>query len=220
MSNTIHTPFPVHSHPAQPNTRSVQRPRSGLRPDKPLSPPARTASPQPASLTTTPRAHKTESKSTRSQKQSTAKQKAVKVTVWVNPVVKAELQRIAEQERISISATGAAFLEKGIQEHVDLQYSALLEPIIKQAIRKGIRAYSNRLAFLLVRVAYASEQTRSLVTNIFHRQPGITEELFTHILDSSSKTAKRNITARTPQLATIIAELEQVFQNEGEEEMT
>ena len=83
-----------------------------------------------------------------------------------------------------------------------------------------MRSYSNRLAFLLVRVAYASEQTRSLVTNILHRQPGITDKLLTHILDSSSKTAKRNITARTPQLATIIAELEQIFQNKGEGEMT
>src|SRR5437868_13731876 len=173
MSNTNRTQFTQNSKPQQYSTANGFTSLRGVGPDKPLSPPARTASPQPASLTTTPRAHKTESKSTRSQKQSTAKQKAVKVTVWVNPVVKAELQRIAEQERISISATGAAFLEKGIQEHVDLQYSALLEPIIKQAIRKGIRAYSNRLAFLLVRVAYASEQTRSLVTNIFHRQPGI-----------------------------------------------
>ena len=123
-------------------------------------------------------------------------------------------------EGLSVSATGAAIIEKWLVQNIQTQYATLLETIIDKSIGKHMRSYSNRLAFLLVRVAYASEQTRSLVTNILHRQPGITDELLTHILDSSSKTAKRNITARTPQLATIIAELEQIFQNKGEGEMT
>jgi hypothetical protein len=89
--------------------------------------------------------------------------------------------------------------------------------VIAKAIKKEMRAYSTRLAVLLVRVAFASEQTRSLVTNILGRQPGITPEPLNTILDGSSKAAKGKITYQSPQLADIIDEVEQWF-TEGEHE--
>src|SRR5258708_11436154 len=101
------------------------------------------------------------------------KRKTVPVTLHVRKQVKAELERIAEQEGLSVSQTGGSFLEEAIRQKLHIQHAVLLQPIIEQAIRKGMRAYSNRLAFLLIRVAYAGEQTRSLVTNILHRHPGI-----------------------------------------------
>ncbi|MDQ3975224.1 MAG: hypothetical protein M3264_01730 [Thermoproteota archaeon] len=70
------------------------------------------------------------------------------------------------------------------------------------------------LAFLLVRVAFASEQTRSLATNILGRQPGMTSDNLNEILDASSEAAKDKITRRTPQLEEIIAEVERWFQKE------
>ena len=66
-----------------------------------------------------------------------------------------------------------------------------------------------RAALLLVRSMFASEQTRALTTNILGRQPGVTQEVLDHILDGSSDTAKRNITRVTPQLASLIHEIEQ-----------
>src|SRR5437016_933523 len=134
----------------QGHSANGQQPRSGVRPDKPLSPHARIASTQPASLKKEMRAHETERNRSRSQNRPTPKRKTVKLTVWVKPVVKAELQRRAEQEGLSLSATGAAFLEQALQANVDMQYSSLLQPIIEQAIRKQMRSISTRLAWLLV----------------------------------------------------------------------
>jgi hypothetical protein len=143
--------------------------------------------------------------------QSNRKRKNVQVVSWVRPVVKAELQRIADAEGLSVSSVSAAFLEQALQQNLHTQHAALLDPIIEKAIRKHMRSYSTRLAVLLVRVAFASEQTRSLVTNILGRQPGVTTTILNQILDGSSKAAKGKITYKTPQLESIIAEVEQWF---------
>jgi hypothetical protein len=145
----------------------------------------------------------------RSQNQPTIKRKTTHLTLWVKPVVKSELQRIAEQEGVSISTTGAAFLEEAIRQKLHIQHAVLLQPIIEQAIRKQMRGISTRLAWLLVRVAFDSGQTRSLVTNMLSRQPGVTQPILRHILDNSSKTAKGNITRRTPQMIELIEAVEQ-----------
>ena len=44
--------------------------------------------------------------------------------------------RLAEKEGLSLSAAGAAFLRQALQQDIDLQYSALLRPIIEDAIAK------------------------------------------------------------------------------------
>jgi len=165
------------------------------------------------------RAQRMSTTHSRLQNRPTPKRKTVKLTVWVKPVVKAELERIAEQEGLSVSATGAAFLENALQAHVDMQYGSLLQPIIEQAIRKQMRSISTRLAWLLVRVAFDSGQTRSLVTNILGRQQGVTPEVLKTILDSSSKTAKGNITRRTPQIIELIDAVEHwMVAEEGEKQ--
>jgi Trp operon repressor len=128
--------------------------------------------------------------------------------------VKAELQRIAEQEGVSVSSAGAAFLEKALQHNLHSQHTALLDLTISKAIGKHMRSYSTRLAVLLVRSIFASEQARSLVTNILSRQPGVTQPLLEHLLNSSSNTAKRNITRVTPQLKTMLTEVEQWIREE------
>ena len=81
--------------------------------------------------------------------------------------------------------------------------------MIEQAIAKQMRAYSSRIAMLLVRSMFASEQTRALTTNILGRQSGVTQPVLDHILDGTSATAKRNITRVTPQLASLLTEIEQ-----------
>lgn len=153
--------------------------------------------------------------STRSQNRPVPKRKTVHLTLWVKPVVKAELMRVAETEGLSISSTGGAFLEEAIRQKLHVQHAVLLQPIIEQAIRKQMRTISTRLAWLLVRVAFDSGQTRQLVTNILRRQPGVTPEVLNQILDSSQNAAKRNVLRRTPQIATLIAEVEKWLDEEG-----
>jgi hypothetical protein len=179
-----------------------------LRQDKGASERARLASRQPAPREYRMRSHRLSDNSLRSQNKPTPKRKTVHLTLWVKPVVKAELQRIAEREGISVSAAGGVMLGKALQTNLDMQYGALLQPIIREAITKQMRGISNRLAFLLVRVAFASEQTRSLATNILGHQPGMTAEALNEILDRSSQAAKSKITQNSPQLEDLIMQVE------------
>ena len=139
---------------------------------------------------------------------ATAKRRTVHFTTWIKPSVKAELQRIAQAEGLTVSRTGAAALEEWLARRSHIQHRGIFQPMIEQAIAKEMRAYSSRIATLLVRSMFTSEQTRALATNILGRQQGVTQPVLEHILDGTSDTAKRNITRVTPQLATLIAEIE------------
>ena len=169
---------------------------------------ARTASHQPAPVKQDVRAQQMNQQPVRSQNHGTPHQRAAKVTVWVKPGVKAELARIAEQQGLSISATGATFLEEAVRQQLHVQHAVLLQPIIEQAIRQQMQGISTRLAWLLVRVAFDAGQTRNLVTNILGRQQGVTPEMLKTILESSGKAAKGNITRKTPQLTELIETVE------------
>jgi hypothetical protein len=139
----------------------------------------------------------------------------VQVAAWVKPAIKGELQRIAEQEGLSLSQTCATLLEEAIRQKLHIQHAVLLQPIIEQAIHKQMSAYSNRHAVLLVRSLFAGEQVRSLVTNILSRQPGVTPPVLEEILNGSSTVAKRNLTRLTPQLASLITEVKKWLDEGG-----
>jgi hypothetical protein len=208
MENNVHTQSSQNSLQRRLYSAKMQQPLRGVRQDKGVPTSARIASTQPAPPEKVMRQHQMNSNNSRSQKKSSTRRKTVHLTLWVKPVVKAELERIAEQEGLSVSATGGAFLEKALQQNIDMQYHALLQPIIESAIRKQMRSYSSRLAVLLVRSSFAGEQTRSLVTNILSRQPGVNQDVLKEVLDGSSSTAKRNIKHISPQLADLIGEVE------------
>ena len=211
MVNTAHTQSEHNVFARQRHTANGQQPRSGVWQDNPTPPRARRASPQPAPRKKSMRPQAMNSNPHRSQNRPTAKRKTVHLTLWVKPVVKAELARIAESEGVSVSRAGGAFLEHALQQDIHTQHGALLDTIIDKAISKHMRSYSTRIAMLLVRVAFDAGQTRSLVTNLLGRHPGVTPKELTEILDGSSKAAKSKITRSTPQLAELIAEVEQWF---------
>jgi hypothetical protein len=188
----------------------------GLRQDKARKKSARIASHHPAPREEILRAQQLNNNTSRSQNKPTPKRKTVQLTLWVKPIVKAELTRIAGQEGLSVSAAGGAFLEKALQQNVDMHYGSLLQPIIREAITKQMRSMSTRLAWLLVRIAFDAGQTRSLVTNILGRQDDVTPAILNEILDNSSKTAKANITRRTPQISQLIEAVEKWMISEGE----
>lgn len=218
MPNTKkpHSQRNVFAH--QTNHTKNQKLHGAVWQDKERSSRARIASQQPAPLKKAMRPHPMISNTSRSQNKPTPKRKTVHLTLWVKPIVKEELQRISEREGVSVSAAGGAFLERALQQSADMQYSALLTPIIETAIAKQMRAISTRLAWLLVRVAYDGGQTRSLVTNILGRQPGVTPEILQTILEGSGKTAKANITRRTPQITQLIEAVEQwIVEEDGKE---
>ena len=177
---------------------------------------ARTASRQPARSHIPMRAEQSTTKTQRSKNPSITTGRKVQLCLWVNPIVKAEIERRAEHEGLHPSPVGAAILEKAIQQNIDLEYSALLRPIIESAIKENLQLMSNRMALLLVRVAFSSEQTRSLVTNILSRQPDLIHnpEVLNDILDRSAEAAKSKITQKNPELEKVIAEVKGWFEQE------
>jgi Glu-tRNA(Gln) amidotransferase subunit E-like FAD-binding protein len=145
---------------------------------------------------------------------SPAKRQTVHFTLWVKPSVKAELQRIAQAERLSLSRTGAAALEEWLARRSHIQHRGIFQPMIEQAIAKEMRAYSSRLALLLVRSLFTSEQTRTIAYNILRKQqpPTLTEEevnkIVDEIMERSKHTAKRKLAQVAPELTPVIREIE------------
>jgi hypothetical protein len=137
------------------------------------------------------------------------KRQTVKLTTWVKPSVRHELQRIAEAEGLSLSRTGAAALEDWLAKRLNIQYAGILEPIIQRAIAKEMRAYSSRIALLLVRSLFTSEQTRAIAYNILRRQPGMNDEKLDDIMEGSKNIAKRNIGQVSPELTPIMQAMAQ-----------
>ena len=87
---------------------------------------------------------------------------------------------------------------------MDMRYGALLEPVIRKILQTEMQTMRNQLRWLLVRIAFDANQTRSLVTNIFYRQPGLSKEARDHILVETSRAAKTNIFGKSPQMAELI----------------
>jgi hypothetical protein len=73
----------------------------------------------------------------------------------------------------------------------------------------------SHLAWLLVRIAYDTGQTRSLATNILNRQPGLDNDTFRNIVKASADTAKTNLLRRTPQLTELYEAVEHWIGNEN-----
>jgi hypothetical protein len=151
---------------------------------------------------------------------SSTKRKTVHVTLWTKPEIKAELRRLAQLNGLSVSQTGGAFLETALRQNLHEQHAALLQPMIKQAMREELRSFGNRLVFFLMRIAFASEQARILITNVLDRilrREAVTEKTFTSLVDQSNKMARRNIIHKSPQLQTLLDEWEGTFADGREE---
>jgi hypothetical protein len=191
--------FPLQSNGAAGNAQSV-----AVRQDKARISSARPTTPQPALRTTPLRAQPLNTTAPRSKKKSTPKRQKEQLTVWVEPIVKRGVQRIANEEGLTLSKAGAALLTQALQHHVDMHYHALLDPIIKTATHKHITGGFNRLAYLLVRIAFAAEQTRVIDTNILARQSGMTKEELQTILAKSQQAAKGNIVRTSPELRELV----------------
>ena len=143
------------------------------------------------------------------------KRKTVHVTIWVKPEMKAELKHLADKDRLSLSKFGATLLTEAIHQQLHIQHATLMQPIIESAIRKQMGLIITRLTWLLVRIAYDTGQTRTLVTNILDHSFGSDQTKVSHILEGSSEIAKRNITRQTPQIKTLIVEVEKWMREEG-----
>ncbi len=191
-----------------------------VRQDKRAKTRARTASYQPARTYIPMRAEQMNTKTSRSKNTLNDHSRTVQLTLWVEPRVKAEVQRRAFESggKLTPSAVGAALLKRGIQTDLDMAYGALLTPVFESVLKRYMSARDNRLALLLVRACIAIEQTRSISVNTLGRQPKVSPDVLNDILDRSLDDAKKKMTNRSPELKDLIKELHSYLVDEETEE--
>ena len=199
---------------SQSNDTFSEQPLRGVRQDKRGLSSARKSTKQPARIVTPSARTELSNRSSRVQNAFNANAPKVQLPLHVKPIVKAEVQRMAEINGISPSAQGAALLEEILRQKLHIQQAATLETALEKILNRIISRRDSRLAHLLVRIADTVEQDRIIDANILSRMPGVTTTLRDQILDRASKKAKSKIKQKSPQLAEIMKDLETLLSQE------
>ena len=199
---------------SQSNDTFSQQPLRGVPQDKRGLTSARKSTKQPARIVTPSARTELSNRSSRVQNAFNANAPKVQLPLHVKPIVKAEVQRMAEINGISPSAQGAALLEEILRQKLHIQQAATLETALEKILNRIISRRDSRLAHLLVRIADTVEQDRIIDANILSRMPGVTTTLRDQILDRASKKAKSKIKQKSPQLAEIMKDLETLLSQE------
>src|SRR3954468_8812383 len=211
MKSIFNPQIPQNIFLQQNHSVSSLRSRSDVRQDKYTSPGVRVASAQPVHPDTTKCTQQTNTHMPRIQNPPSKRLKHL-VAGRVSEVSYDRIEKLRAQsgkkgESLSRSEVVSNLIETALQNHVDMQYGALLKPVIENAIDRRMRARDNRLVVLLVRIAFETGQIRGIVTNNLAIQPGITEDIIQTVLTKSEEDAKKNITRKTPQIAEMLEEL-------------
>src|SRR4051812_40024252 len=106
-----------------------EEPDAGVWQDKNAAARKRAASSQPVTPGAASRTSAANADTAPPSASSGAKNKRTYIMLWVNPVVKEELERRSRRNGLSLSATGGALLERAMQQDLDMEYGALLEPV-------------------------------------------------------------------------------------------
>ena len=206
MPNTAHTLLSRDSVPRRSQQPEQVTPVRGVVQDKPLPPTAPIASPQPDPMTNPHRADTTHTMKDRSQNLFTGKFKAVKTTSWMNPLVKAELDRIAKLWGVSLSKVIAVACEDWIHKSIRDQHEAMLYPVMRQVIREELRAFGDRIVHFLMFLAVAIEAARILITNVLDRILIFTgkPDEYASLVQRSDILARQKVSDKIPYLKTLV----------------
>ena len=145
---------------------------AGVRQDKETPRRLHTASDQSSNVQGVAFQHKTDENPPALQRpkhHGSQKRRVVPVTGCVPPFIADQLERMRDQggkQKLSRSAVVANLIMRGVQQHVDMQYGATLEPVIEKSINRNIQSYSNRNANINLKALYAAEQNRLLSIHI------------------------------------------------------
>jgi len=141
---------------------------AGVRQDKETPQRFNTASEQPSHIQGVAFQHKTDEYPPALQRpkhHGSQKRQVVPVAGCVPRHIADQLERMRDQggkQKLSRSAVVANLIRRGVQQHVDMQYGATLEPVIEKSINRNIQSYSNRNANINLQALYAAEQNRLL----------------------------------------------------------
>ena len=108
----------------------------------------RIASLEPAALEKVARSQTKDSKNPRTKNEHVVKRRTVPLTLWSDPILKTMLQNKAAAAGISLSQAGIAFLKRGMQADLDMQYGAMLEPALERILSRFLGRRDDRLGFV------------------------------------------------------------------------
>src|ERR687896_475724 len=145
---------------------------AGVRQDKETPRRFHIASEQPSNIQGVAFQHETDENPPALQRpkhHGSQKRRVVPVTGCVPPFIANQLERMRDQggkKKLSRSAVVANLILRGVQQHVDMQYGATLEPVIEKSIDRSIQSYSNRNYNMNYQALYAAEQSRLLTIHV------------------------------------------------------
>jgi hypothetical protein len=107
--------------------------------------------------------------------------------------IKARVAAMAQAQGLSESAIVVALIKKALQVEADLQYGALLEPVISHQIHKDLQAYSNRTANLELKNHRSTEQVRILLIKVLSILLDADHKILNHLIEESDREARENV---------------------------
>jgi hypothetical protein len=109
---------------------------------------------------------------------------------------KAKIQAMAKTQGLSESQVVVSRVHKALQIDGDVQYGAMLRPVIQDQIHKDIQVYSNRNANINLQALYAAEQNRLLSIHILRFLTDLVEspDELVPIITACQQNAWKNIT--------------------------
>ena len=175
---------------------------AGVRQDKETPRRSHTASEQPSNVQGVAFQYKTDENPPALQRpkhHGSQKRRVVPVTGCVPPFIADQLEQMRDQggkQKLSRSAVVANLIMRGVQQHVDMQYGATLEPVIEKSIHRHIQSYSNRNANINLKALYAAEQNRLLSIHILRFLTDMVEspDELVPIITACQENAWENIT--------------------------
>jgi hypothetical protein len=112
---------------------------------------------------------------------------------------KVKIQAMAKAHSLSESEVVVSLVHKGMQIDGDVQYGAMLRPVIQDQIHRDIQSYSNRTANINFQALYAAEQSRLMAIHILSFLTDLLDASneFVPIITACQQNAWKNITKMT-----------------------
>ena len=175
---------------------------AGVRQDKETPQRFNTASAQPSNLKGVAFQHETDENPPALQRPThhgSQKRQVVPVAGCVPRFIADQLERMRDQggkQKLSRSAVVANLIIRGVQQHVDMQYGATLEPVIEKSIGRNIQSYSNRSANIGLQAYFAAEQARILAIHTLRFLTDLVDspDELVPIITASQQEAWKNMT--------------------------
>jgi hypothetical protein len=142
----------------------------------------------------------------------------IQTTSWLDPRVRAELEREARERGLSLSEVVALACRDWVRYEIHRQQTSLFEEKQRQIVREEIRSLRDSLVHFELKNAIASEHTRIMTTDVYKRTltaAGVSQERFYELFDESDEMAHNNILNRSPKFTQKLAQWEAARRKEA-----